>query len=88
LIQLRADLFGMPVVIGQNAEASGAGAAALAGVAAGSFAGLREASLAVAATGQRVAPDERARAHAANLLQRYSELFLAAGESGAGRRED
>ncbi|MEI6155592.1 MAG: FGGY family carbohydrate kinase [bacterium] len=88
LIQLRADLFGMPVVIGQNAEASAAGAAALAGVAAGSFANLREASEAVARPAQRIEPIEIARDHARELLQRYGALSCAAGGSGAGRRED
>jgi sugar (pentulose or hexulose) kinase len=88
LIQLRADLFGIPVVIGQNAEASAAGAAALAGVAAGSFANLREASQAVATSAQRVEPDQRAQDRARELLQKHGELSAAAGESGAGRRED
>jgi sugar (pentulose or hexulose) kinase len=88
LIQLRADLFGMPVVIGQNPEASAAGAAALAGVAAGTFANLREASHAVATSAQRVEPDRRAQDHARELLQKHGELSTAAGESGAGRRED
>ncbi len=88
LIQLRADLFGIPVVVGQNAEASGAGAAALAGVAAGSFANLREASEAVARPAQRIEPSPNARDRARELLQEYGELSAAAGESGAGRRED
>jgi sugar (pentulose or hexulose) kinase len=88
LIQLRADLFGIPVVIGQNAEASAAGAAALAGVAAGSFANLREASQAVATSAQRVEPDQRAQDRARELLRKHGELSTAAGESGAGRRED
>ena len=88
LLQLRADLFGIPVVIGQNAEASGAGAAALAGVAAGSFANLREASEAVARPAQRIEPSPHARDRARELLQEYGELSAAAGESGAGRRED
>ena len=88
LVQLRADLFGIPVVVGQNAEASGAGAAALAGVAAGSFAGLREASEAVAAPAQRIEPSVSARDRARELLQRYGALSSATGESGAGRRED
>ena len=88
LVQLRADLFGIPVVVGQNAEASGAGAAALAGVAAGSFASLREASEAVAAPAQRIEPSVSARVHARELLQRYGALSSATGESGAGRRED
>ena len=88
LVQLRADLFGIPVVIGQNAEASGAGAAALAGVAAGVFASLREASEAVAAPAQRIEPSPNAHDRATELLRRYEELSVAAGESGAGRRED
>lgn len=88
LIQLRADLFGIPVVVGQNAEASGAGAAALAGVAAGSFTNLREASEAVAAPAQRVEPNQSARDCAQELLHRYGALSSATGESGAGRRED
>lgn len=88
LIQVRADLFGMPVVIGQNPEASAAGAAALAGVAAGTFANLREASQAVATSAQRVEPDQRTRDRARELLQKYGELSTAAGESGAGRRKD
>lgn len=88
LIQLRADLFGIPVVVGQNAEASGAGAAALAGVAAGVFASLREASEAVAAPAQRIEPSVSARDRAQELLQRYGALSSATGESGAGRRED
>jgi sugar (pentulose or hexulose) kinase len=88
LIQLRADLFGSPVVIGQNAEASGAGAAALAGVAAGSFANLREASQAVAAPEHRIEPSAGAHDRAMELLGRFGELSVAAGESGAGRRED
>ena len=88
LVQLRADLFGIPVVVGQNAEASGAGAAALAGVAAGSFASLREASEAVATPAQRIEPSVSARVHAGELLQRYGALSSATGESGAGRRED
>lgn len=88
LIQLRADLFGMPVVVGQNAEASGAGAAALAGVAAGTFANLREASEAVARPAQRIEPSAIVRDHARELLQRYGALSSATGESGAGRRED
>jgi sugar (pentulose or hexulose) kinase len=88
LIQLRADLFGLPVVIGQNAEASGAGAAALAGVAEGSFASLREAAHVVAAPAQRIEPNRSTRDHARELLQRYGELSIAAGESGTGRRED
>jgi len=88
LIQLRADLFGVPVVIGQNPEASAAGAAALAGVAAGTFANLREASHAVAAQAQRIEPSPNARDRATELLRRYEELSVAAGESGAGRRED
>jgi sugar (pentulose or hexulose) kinase len=88
LIQLRADLFGVHVVIGQNPEASAAGAAALAGVAAGSFANLREASQAVAAPAQRVEPDQRVHDRARELLQNYGALSSATGESGAGRRED
>jgi sugar (pentulose or hexulose) kinase len=88
LIQLRADLFGVPVVIGQNPEASAAGAAALAGVAAGSFANLCEASQAVAAPAQRVEPDRRAHDRARELLQNYGALSSATGEGGAGRRED
>ena len=88
LIQLRADLFGVPVVIGQNPEASAAGAAALAGVAAGTFANLREASHAVAAPAHRVEPDQRAQERARELLQKHGELAAATGESGAGRRED
>ncbi len=88
LVQLRADLFGIPVVVGQNAEASGAGAAALAGVAAGVFASLREASEAVAAPAQRIEPSPNAHDRATELLRRYEELSVAAGESGAGRRED
>lgn len=87
-IQLRADLFGVPVVIGQNPEASAAGSAALAGVAAGAFGNLREASLAVAAPSKRVDPDPRAQSRARELLQRYGALSSAAGECGAGRRED
>jgi len=78
----------MPVVIGQNPEASAAGAAALAGVAAGTFANLREASQAVATSAQRVEPDQRTRDRARELLQKYGELSTAAGETGAGRRED
>jgi sugar (pentulose or hexulose) kinase len=88
LIQLRADLFGLPVVIGQNAEASGAGAAALAGVAAGSFASLREASEAVAVSAQRIEPNAHTKNRVQELLQNYGELSVATGESGAGRRED
>jgi sugar (pentulose or hexulose) kinase len=88
LIQLRADLFGLPVVIGQNAEASGAGAAALAGVAAGSFASLREASVAVAVSAQRIEPNAHTQNRVQELLQKYGELSVATGESGAGRRED
>lgn len=88
VIALRADLFGVPVVIGQNAEASAAGAAALAGVAAGTFANLREASHVVAAPAQRVEPDARAQDRARELLQRYGSLSSATGEGGAGRRED
>ena len=88
LVQLRADLFGIPVVIGQNAEASGAGAAALAGVAAGLFASLREASEAVATPAQRIEPSPNAHDRARELLQRYGALSSATGESGAGRRED
>lgn len=88
LIQLRADLFGMPVVIGQNPEASAAGAAALAGVAAGTFANLREAADAVATPAHRVEPDPHARQRAREILQRHGELVAAMGESGAGRRED
>ena len=88
LIQLRADLFGLPVVIGQNAEASGAGAAALAGVAAGSFASLREASEAVAVSAQRIEPNAHTQNRVQELLQNYGELSVATGESGAGRRED
>ena len=88
LIQLRADLFGVPVVIGQNPEASAAGAAALAGVAAGTFANLREASHAVATPAHRVEPDQRAQERVRELLQKHGELAAAAGENGAGRRED
>jgi sugar (pentulose or hexulose) kinase len=88
LTQLRADLFGVPVVVGKNPEASAAGAAALAGVASGTFANLREASRAVAAPAQRVEPDARAQSRARELLQRYGALSSATGESGAGRRED
>jgi sugar (pentulose or hexulose) kinase len=76
------------VVIGQNPEASAAGAAALAGVAAGSFANLREASQAVAAPAHRVEPDQRVHDRARELIQEYGELSAATGESGAGRRED
>jgi ribulose kinase len=75
-------------VIGQNPEASAAGAAALAGVAAGSFANLREASQAVAAPARRVEPDQRTQERARELLQKHGELAAATGESGAGRRED
>lgn len=88
LIQLRADLFGLPAVIGRNVEASGAGAAALAGVAAGSFASLREAAEAVAEPAQRIEPNARTRSHVAELLESYGELSMATGGSGAGRRED
>jgi sugar (pentulose or hexulose) kinase len=88
LTQLRADIFGVPVVVGKNPEASAAGAAALAGVAAGTFDNLREASQAVAAPAQRVEPDARAQNAARELLQRYGALSSATGESGAGRRED
>lgn len=88
LTQLRADLFHAPVAIGQNAEASGAGAAALAGVAAGSYAGLREASLVVAAPAQRIEPDESRHERGLELLHRYGQLALGVGAGGAGRRED
>ncbi len=88
LIQLRADLFGVPVVIGKNPEASAAGAAALAGVAAGSFATLVEASHAVSAPALRVEPDPQARERARELVHRYGALASATGVSGAGRRED
>ncbi|MFZ9767127.1 MAG: xylulokinase [Candidatus Limnocylindrus sp.] len=88
LIQLRADLFGVPVVIGQNPEASAAGAAALAGVAAGTFANLREASDAVAAPVLRVEPNQEVHEPARDLIQRYGALSSATGVSGAGRRED
>jgi ribulose kinase len=78
----------VPVVIGQNPEASAAGAAALAGVAAGTFANLREASHAVATPAHRVEPDQRAQERVRELLQKHGELAAAAGENGAGRRED
>lgn len=88
LIQLRADLFGRRVVIGQNPESSAAGAAALAGIASGMFSNLREAAHAIATPDRRVEPDERAQDRRRELLQRYEELLAHAGESGAGRRED
>jgi hypothetical protein len=88
LIQLRADLFGVPVVIGKNPEASAAGAAALAGVAAGVFADLREASHAVAARALRVDPDQQTHDRVQELLERYGSLASSTGEIGAGRRED
>lgn len=88
LLQLRADLFGTAVVIGRNPEASAAGAAALAGVAAGAFTNLREASHVVATPAHRVGPDQRAQERVRELLGRYGDLVAAAGESGAGRRDD
>ena len=88
LVQLRADLFGTPVAIGRNREASGAGAAALAGVAAGCFATLREASLLLSATERRIEPRDERRVAARGLVERFGELVERAGGEGAVRRED
>ncbi|NBO52057.1 MAG: hypothetical protein EBU83_01270 [bacterium] len=88
LVQLRADLFELPVVIGQNTEASAAGAAALAGVAAGVFADLREASEAVAAPVVRIAPQANLRDEVHTLRERVRALAVEEGARGAGRRED
>jgi sugar (pentulose or hexulose) kinase len=88
LVQLRADLFGVPVVIGQNPEASAAGAAALAGVASGLFGGLQEAVAAIAQPAQLVEPRASHAGQAAELLARYSALMQEQGEVTGGRRED
>jgi len=88
LVQLRADLFGVPVVIGQNREASAAGAAALAGVASGLFSGLPEAVEAIAKPAQRVEPRLAHAEGAAELLARYRAMMHEHGEVAGGRRED
>jgi sugar (pentulose or hexulose) kinase len=88
LVQLRADLFGVPVVIGQNREASAAGAAALAGVASGLFSGLSEAVEAIAKPAQRVEPRLTHAEEATELRARYRALMHEHGEVAGGRRED
>ena len=88
LVQLRADLFGVPVVIGQNPEASAAGAAALAGVASGLFSGLQEAVEGIAQPAHRVEPRATHAQQAADLRARYSVLLQEQGEAAGGRRED
>jgi sugar (pentulose or hexulose) kinase len=88
LVQLRADLFGVPVVIGQNPEASAAGAAALAGVASGLFSGLQEAVEGIAQSAHRVEPRATHAQQAADLRARYSALMQEQGEAAGGRRED
>ena len=88
LVQMRADLFGVPVVVGQNPEASAAGAAALAGVASGAFHGLREAAEQIAQSALRVEPQGNQLQHALELRARYSALMSDEGESLGGRRAD
>lgn len=88
LVQLRADLFGVPVVIGQNPEASAAGAAALAGVASGLFSALPEAVEAIAKPAQRVEPRVTHAEEATELRARYRALMHEHGEVAGGRRED
>jgi len=88
LVQLRADLFGVPVVIGQNPEASAAGAAALAGVASGLFSGLQEVVEGIAQSAHRVEPRATHAQQAADLRARYSTLMQEQGEAAGGRRED
>ena len=88
LVQLRADLYGVPVVVGQNSEASAAGAAALAGVASGLFPTLKEASERLAQPAMRLTPIAEHREQAQALLARYRELVGQDGESRGGRRPD
>ena len=88
LVQLRADLFAVPVVIGQNREASAAGAAALAGVASGHFHGLVEAAERIAQPAERIEPRGANADEASELRARYSAVMQAEGEAAGGRRED
>jgi sugar (pentulose or hexulose) kinase len=75
-------------VIGQNPEASAAGAAALAGVASGLFSGLQEAVEGIAQPANRVEPRATHAQQAADLRARYSVLLQEQGEAAGGRRED
>jgi sugar (pentulose or hexulose) kinase len=68
LPQLRADLFDLPVVVTRIAEASAAGAAAIAGVGSGDFATLQEAVSALVAPARRFEPAGGATRQAAATL--------------------
>ena len=72
LAQMRADLLGVPVILPRIAEVAAAGSAALAGVGAGVYGSLSEATRLIAVAEDRLDPDSAAAAAAAELLARYS----------------
>ena len=72
LAQMRADILGVPVILPRIAEVAAAGSAALAGVGAGVYSSLIEATSLLAVTADRINPDSSSAAVAADLLARYS----------------
>jgi xylulokinase len=72
LAQMRADLFAVPVILPRIAEAAAAGSAALAGVGAGVYSSLSEATMLLAVAEERRDPNPANAATAAELLARYA----------------
>jgi xylulokinase len=78
--QLKADVLGLEVRVPRIASAAAAGAAMLAGLACGAYAGAEDAAAAVVAEAERYAPDPDAHARYRELLAAYDE----AGDALAG----
>jgi sugar (pentulose or hexulose) kinase len=76
-MQLKADLCGVPVEVVADAEAGALGAALLAGLGAGAFASMREASLARLRTVRRHEPDPARGARYAERLGAQRRLVPA-----------
>ena len=72
LAQMRADLLGVPVILPRIAEVAAAGSAALAGVGAGVYGSLSEATRLIAVAEDRLDPDAATAAAATDLLARYT----------------
>ncbi|WP_119274737.1 xylulokinase [Taklimakanibacter deserti] len=75
--QLRADISGLPVFLPQHSDSSIIGAAMLAGVAAGTFANIKDAASHLAAPVRCLTPDAGAAATLDRSYQRYRQLFAA-----------
>jgi hypothetical protein len=69
---MRADLLAVPVILPRIAEAAAAGSAALAGVGAGVYSSLSEATMMLAVAEERRDPNPANAAAAAELLARYA----------------